>query len=146
VPNNDAVFARLVQRLYDDLEVLRRDFACRPGDGPDGTVSTATQPLDSGTCSTLASIWANGKPKLDKCIAAAFDPKSSAGDENCQSFLSQLSNFRNAVPTSVGTFDYANRGGALRARSSVIAHVFQTRFLPSIPAAGFVSEKSAPAP
>jgi hypothetical protein len=146
VPNNDAVFARLVQRLYDDLEVLRRDFACRPGDGPDGTVNTTTQPLDAGTCSTLASTWANGKPKLDKCIAAAFDPKSSAGDENCQSFLSQLSNFRNSVPASVGTFDYANRGGALRARSSVIAHVFQTRFLPSIPAGGFVSEKSAPAP
>ncbi len=142
-PDNDAVFARLVQQLYQELEDVRRDFACVARDTLDGRPLTAPQsaPLSRRTCDTLAATWANGKQKLDKCISAAFDPKSSAGDENCQSFVSQLENFRAGVPGGVSATDFANRAGELKTRASAIRHVFLTRFLPSIPAAGFCREK-----
>jgi hypothetical protein len=142
--NNDAVFARLVQSLYQELEDVRRDYACVARDTLDGSPLTSTNqaaPLSRRTCDSLAAVWANGKPKLDKCIAAAFDPKSSAGDENCQSFVSQLENFRAGVPAGVTATDFANRAGELRTRASAIRHVFLTRFLPSIPANGFCREK-----
>jgi hypothetical protein len=143
-PDNDAVFARLVQSLYQELEDVRRDLACTARDTLDGGPLTATNqaaPLSRRTCDTLAATWANGKQKLDKCIAAAFDPKSSAGDENCQSFVSQLDNFRASVPAGVSSTDFANRAGELKTRASTIRHIFLNRFLPSIPAAGFCAEK-----
>lgn len=142
--SNDAVFARLVQQLYQELEDVRRDFACVARDTLDGRALTATNqapPLNKRTCDTLAANWANGKQKLDKCIAAAFDPKSSAGDENCQSFVSQLENFRAGVPGGVSATDFANRAGELKTRASTIRHIFLNRFLPSIPATGFCREK-----
>jgi hypothetical protein len=142
--DNDAVFARLVQSLYQELDDVRRDFACAARDTIDGGPLNATNqaaPLGRRTCDTLAANWANGRQKLDKCIAAAFDPKSSAGDENCQSFISQLDNFRASVPAGVSSTDFANRAGELKTRASTIRHIFLNRFLPSIPAAGFCSEK-----
>jgi hypothetical protein len=143
---NDAVFARLVQSLYDDLEYVRRELACKQVDPvPNG----GTPPLTSATCSNLAAVWANGKIKLDKCILAGFQPKQSAGDENCQSFVSQLTNYQNSLPVNTAPQDVANRLGELTVRARVIRHVFDTRFLPSIPAAGFCRESSpstCPAP
>lgn len=135
---NDAVFARLVQALYDDLEHVRRELACEqvdtmPVGGP--------APLPASVCVTLANTWQNGKQKLDKCVSAAFQPKQSAGDENCQSFISQLTNYRASLPATTSVSDVANRLGELKTRVDVIRHVFDTRFLPSIPAAGFCREK-----
>jgi hypothetical protein len=135
---NDAVFARLVQSLYDDLDYVRRELACQQVDAGGGPAP----PFSASVCNTLSSTWQNGKLKLDKCVSAAFQPKQSAGDENCQSFVSQLTNFRASLPATTSASDVANRLGELKTRVDVIRHVFDTRFLPSIPAAGFCKEKS----
>ncbi|MSQ91374.1 MAG: hypothetical protein EXR87_00350 [Gammaproteobacteria bacterium] len=135
---NDAVFARLVQSLYDDLEYVRRELACQQVDAGGGPAP----PLSASVCNTLSSTWQNGKLKLDKCVNAAFQPKQSAGDENCQSFVSQLTNFRASLPATTSASDVANRLGELQVRVDVIRHVFDTRFLPSIPAAGFCRERN----
>jgi len=135
---NDAVFARLVQSLYDDLEYVRRELACKQ---VDPVPSGGPAPLSTTVCGTLANSWQNGKQKLDKCINAAFQPKQSSGDENCQSFVSQLTNYRASLPATPSASDVANRLGELKVRVDVIRHVFDTRFLPSIPAAGFCREK-----
>jgi len=135
---NDAVFARLVQSLYDDLEYVRRELACKQ---VDSVPSGGPAPLPTSVCVTLANTWQNGLQKLDKCIEAAFQPKQSAGDENCQSFVSQLTNYRASLPATTSPSDVANRLGELKVRVDVIRHVFNTRFLPSIPAAGFCREK-----
>jgi hypothetical protein len=135
---NDAVFARLVQSLYDDLDFVRRELACKAVDDP-----SALPPLSASVCNTLASKWANGKIKLDKCIDAAFAPKESFANENCQSFLSQLTNYRNTIPTTTPTHDIANRTGEQRMRVDVIFHVFNTRLLASMDIAteGFCREQ-----
>lgn len=134
---NDAVFARLIQSLYGDLEFVRREMACiqvdsSPAGGP--------APLAASVCSALAAKWLNGKVKLDKCIEAAFQPKQSSGDENCQSFASQLTNYRASLPATTALSDVANRLGELKTRVDVIRHVYDTRFLPSITTAGFCRE------
>jgi hypothetical protein len=136
---NDAVFARLVQSLYGDLEYVRRELACEQVD----TVPIGgPAPLPASVCVSLGNTWQNGKQKLDKCVNAAFQPKQSAGDENCQSFVSQLTNYRASLPATTSASDVANRLGELKVRVDVIRHVFDTRFLPSIPAAGFCREKN----
>jgi len=136
---NDAVFARLVQNLYDDLEFVRREEACKTVDATSGQ-----PPISSSVCNTLASKWANGKIKLDSCIGAAFQPKQSTADQNCQSFLSQLTNYRSAIPATTPVRDIANRVGELRMRVDVINHVFTTRTLASLTTAGFCREKNPP--
>ena len=136
---NDAVFARLVQNLYDDLEFVRREEACKTVDATSGQ-----PPISSSVCNTLASRWANGKIKLDSCIDAAFQPKQSTADQNCQSFLSQLSNYRAAIPATTPVRDIANRVGELRMRVDVINHVFTTRTLASMTTTGFCREKNPP--
>jgi hypothetical protein len=134
-PGNDAVFARLVQSLYDDLEFSRRELACKTVDATSGQ-----PPISSSVCNTLATKWANGKIKLDKCINAGFQPKQSTADENCQSFVTQLTNYRSTIPATTPTRDIANRVGELKMRVDVIRHVFDTRLLPSLTTAGFCRE------
>jgi len=134
---NDAVFARLIQSLYGDLEFVRRELACVQ---VDASPPVGPAPLTASVCSALAAKWLNGKVKLDKCIEAAFHPKQSSGDENCQSFVSQLTNYRSSLPATTSLSDVANRLGELKTRVDVIRHIYDTRFLPSIPAAGFCRE------
>ncbi len=137
---NDAVFARLMQTLYGQLGTAQRDLACQQ---VDPVPSGGTPPLPASLCSTLDGIWLNGKEKLDKCILAGFQPKQSAGDENCQSFVSQLGNYQARLPATTVAADIANRTGELKARIAVIFHVYYQRYLPSIPADGFCRERSA---
>ena len=136
---NDAVFARLVQNLYDDLEFVRRELACKTADAASGQ-----PPITSSVCNTLASKWANGRIKLNSCINAAFQPKQSTADQNCQSFLSQLTNYRSAIPATTPVRDIANRVGELKMRVDVINHVFTTRTLASMTTAGFCRELNPP--
>jgi hypothetical protein len=134
-------FLNLVTTLYDDLERARVLTACGKyaGDG------NANQPLAPSVCSSLAADWLNGLDKLKKCIAAATDPKTSASDQNCQAFVSQLKGYRSRVATAnLNWFgdssilpDKANRRGELEARADVILHIFNDQFLPSIPPGGF---------
>ena len=92
----------------------------------------------------LGTTLLDGKLKLDKCIEAAFQPKNSASNENCQSFVSQLTNYRNALPATTASQDIANRVGELKVRIAVIFHVYYDRFQPSIPANGFCRETTCP--
>jgi hypothetical protein len=128
-----------VQSLNSDLETIRKDFACTQADPvPSGGIA----PLGKSVCATLGKIWSSGKLKLDKCIAATFQPKASASNENCQSFRSQLLNYQTRLPVSASGPDPANRLGELKARVQVLFHVFDTRFAPSIPPNGFCREKN----
>lgn len=130
---DDAVLAKLLLQLYDDLRRALDQLACTDAEG------AGAAPLSPASCSTLASQWSNGKDKLDKCWNAAQQPKTSAGSQNCQSFVTQLTGFSNTLSgiTPAGP-DPANRIGELKARTGTIFHVFEHRFEPSIPAGGFV--------
>jgi hypothetical protein len=135
-PGNDAVFARLLQNLYGELNVVLWSYACSP------TADGGTQaPISATLCNSLNSIWLNGKTKLDKCIAAAFQPKSSASNENCQSWVSQLTNYSNSLPSTTQSWDKANRVGEQKARIQTLFHLYYKRFQPSIPALGFCREQ-----
>lgn len=134
---NDAIFARLVQSLYADLDYVRRELACKQ---VDPIANGGSAPIAASVCGLLADTWSNGKQKLDKCIDAAFQPKQSASNENCQAFVSQLTNYRASLPVTPSLSDVANRIGELKVRADVIRHVFDTRFLPSIPTGGFCRE------
>jgi hypothetical protein len=141
-------FLNLVRGLYDDLERSRVLTACSNYSADGGaTFENQNQPLSPSVCSSLAADWRNGLDKLNKCIAAATDPKTSAADQNCQSFVSQLKGYRSRVvaadiywdsPAGSGELpDKANRRGELEARADVILHIFNDQFLPSIPLGGF---------
>jgi hypothetical protein len=132
---NDAVFARLTQNLYDDLEFVRKELACKTVDATSGQ-----PPISASVCNSLASKWATGKTKLDTCVAAAFKPKQSTGDTNCQAFATQLANYRALIPATTPVRDIANRVGELKMRVDVISNLFTTRLLPSLTAAGFCRE------
>jgi hypothetical protein len=136
---NDAVFARLLQRLYGELRYVQNELACRQVD----STTASGPPIPAADCAALDSIWLNGKVKLDKCIEAAFQPKQSASNENCQSFVSQFTNYRSRLPAGTSTADVANRTGELKARVEVIFNLYNTRFLPSVPAAGYCRESGA---
>jgi hypothetical protein len=139
---NDAVFARLLQGLVDELEYVSGTLACTSIDQNPLDDSNLPQPqaLPVTVCSSLAATMTKSKTFLNKCINASFQPKSSSGNENCQSFVSQISNFRGSLPTSTPADDVANRTGELKVRVDSILHVFNTRFLPSIPPLGFKEE------
>jgi hypothetical protein len=137
-PNTDAVFAKLLVKLYNDLETTRDKLACRT---PAVDTGGAAQ-LTRAVCSNLKKLWSAGKIKLDKCYLASTQPKSSAGSENCQAFLSQVKLYESALnaATTTPTLDPANRLGELKQRVFVIKHVYADRFLPSIPANGFTNQ------
>ncbi len=143
--NNDGVFARLVQALGNDLDAVRSDYACKQADPvPSGGIA----PLSTTTCATLAQLWLGSKltggikSKLDKCVDAAFQPKSSASNENCNAFRTQFAQYRSALPASATGADPANRLGELKARAETFSFIFETRFLPSIPPTGFCRERN----
>lgn len=131
---DDAVFAKLVDQLYDDLGDVQTNQVCSVP--PEGEVA----PVSGAVCGTLASSWANGRDKLTKCIGASTQPKQSSGDQNCSAFRSQLTNYRStieAIPPAVPGRDVANRIGEMKARARIVEYLFVYRFLPSIPPAGF---------
>jgi hypothetical protein len=129
---DDAVLAKLLISLYDDLGDALNQLACTDVD------AAGLPPLSASSCSTLNATWLNGKDKLDKCWEATQQPKQSSGSQNCQAFVSQLTGFSNTL-AGVASFgpDPANRKGELRARVETLFHLYEERFFPSIPAAGF---------
>jgi len=129
---DDAVFAKLLLTLYDDLGDAIDDLGCLDADG------NGTAPLSASVCGNAQSQWANGLDKLEKCWDATQQPKQSSGDQNCQAFVSQLSGLTSTLAgaTSSG-LDQANRVGELQARIAVVTHVYEDRFVPSIPDNGF---------
>jgi len=130
---DDAVLAKLLLTLFDELGASLNDLACTDADG------AGTPPLSGASCSALNADWLNAKDKLDKCWDAMQQPKQSAGNQNCQAFVSQLNNFESAL-NGVTIFgpDPANRVGELKARMFVIWHLYEERVVPSIPEEGFM--------
>lgn len=137
----DDVFALLVTKLMRDLVTAQTELTCKAG-----VDSAGSDPLRSAfpdsACPVLNESLLNSDDKLTKCVGATRQPKTSALDQNCQSFEVQFSAYRAALgdilPASA-TLDPANRIGGLKARSETLWHVYKERFLPSVPLGGFVS-------
>jgi hypothetical protein len=138
VTNNDAVFARYMQKLFYDLDYVARHYACNLSDAADG------YPASDLLCSTLVSNLVNAGDKLDKCIAATYQPKQSAGNQNCTSFLQQWASVKAVIESIItadaGREDPANRRYELKQRTLVFDHVYDTRFWPSVPQGGYCRE------
>jgi hypothetical protein len=140
VRDNDAVFAHLLVDLYDQLGAVLRTYAGVSGDG-----QSSGPPLSSTDFNALSSRWDNGKVLLDRCFEATLAPRQNAAPNNCQSFLSQLTEFRDRLAGSADCSpegaaidcDPANRRGELEARATVIDFVYRDRFVPSVTAQGF---------
>lgn len=130
----DDYFAHVVVDLFYELEATRALKACQSG-GPLESVS--------GVCSNLKSSWDNAKDKLGKCLLDSNYPRNSEAVRNCNSFDSQMKNYRNSldgVPlcTDVATCkDPQNRLGELKGRVDTIRYVMTDRLIPSVPAEGF---------
>ncbi|MBT8097626.1 MAG: hypothetical protein HKP32_12085 [Woeseia sp.] len=136
---DDAVFAKLLLSLYDDLGKALNEVACVDVDHSVAFPGNGTAPLSLSTCATLNAKHVNAKDKLEKCWDATQQPKQSAGSQNCQAFVSQLTSFSNTLALAPqNPNDVANRKGELQARVEVLFHLYFERFEPSIPAAGFM--------
>lgn len=133
--DQDDIFARLVDKLFQDLKLAQTELTC-----PGGVDTATSDPLSDSVCSSLGSTLLNAEDKLAKCIAATQQPKTSAVDQNCQAFETQFSAYRSqlaAIGPASATLDPANRIGGLKARSETLWHVYVERFLPSVPQGGF---------
>ena len=146
VLDNDAVFARLLETLGNELVYVVEELACKPVD-TGGPVAPITD------CSTLGSAMLNTVDKLDKCIVATYQPKQSASNQNCQSFLSQLGGFKEALasaasacPEDRASCDPANRLGEIEARTATLEYVYHDKFAPSVPDGGFCRESDTCTP
>jgi hypothetical protein len=139
--DQDDVFARLVVKLFDDLQLTQSQLACPSGvDRAATSTLPASDPLTDAQCATLNSVLLNAQDKLNKCVAATRQPKTSAVDQNCQAFETQFSSYRSqlgAVPAASATLDPANRIGELKARAETLWLVYGERFLPSVPLGGY---------
>ena len=131
---NDAVFARLVDSLFNDLGYVQAQLACKAVDGP-------AAPLSYSTCHTLAGKWAEARYKLDVCLHSAFEYAYSR--PFCTLYFPQrLGWFKDALPATPYAADVANRLGELKSRVEILQHLYDTRFLPSIPKGGFCRERA----
>lgn len=131
---DDSVFAKLYDKNYDELLQHLDELACTNVD----TDNTGLAPLSQADCDSLRAIWANGKDKLVKALAATFQPKTSAGNENFGAVNSQLQNYldwlRTAMPYGP---DPASRKPEQIARVLSLQHLLNEKVLPSIPDNGF---------
>jgi hypothetical protein len=131
-PNDDAVFAKLLLSLFDDLEQSVNELACMAADGQE------SQPLSDGQCMDFNQQLTNTLDKLDKCIDATKEPKQSSRNQTCQGYASQFGGLQSVVSSlTLAGEDPANRIGEAQARMIVIDNVYTNLFFPSIPDAGF---------
>ena len=136
VEGGDGVYANLVRSLFDDLRQAQQQTACVSVD-PEGSPATLP-PLDATSCAALDTRWDNADPKLVSCIQGSTFPRQSQAVNNCQSFLSQLANYRTTVTEAIRNGpDPANRIGELEQRVDVLDYVFRQHFENSIPPDGF---------
>jgi len=131
---DDAVNAKMLLILADEYSRTLDQLACLDSYGENG----GTPPLTPDNCATLQGQVFNMVDKLHKCWDATMQPKQSSGDQNCQAFDSQLTSLQNTLEgISPVDPDVANRVGELKARAMTMRHVFETRFVPSLPDEGF---------
>jgi hypothetical protein len=132
--SDDAVYAKLVRSLNNELWDAQQDTACTNVDG------NAAAPIAQSTCTNLLEAkFRAAEEKLNRCISSSTFPRQSEAVNNCQSFQSQFSQYQSALNgiTPDAANDPANRLGELKVRAKVLAFVFDYHFLPSIPPAGF---------
>lgn len=131
--SDDAVYAKLVRSLNNELWDAQEKTACDNVDG------NAGNPIADSDCGNLRTKFIAAEDKLNRCISSSISPRQSEAVNNCQSFLSQLSQYQSALAgiTPDTANDPANRLGELEVRAKVLAFVFDYHFLPSIPPAGF---------
>lgn len=133
---DDAVYAKLVRSLNNELWDAQQDTACSAVDGQ----LNGAAPIANSTCiNLLEAKFRAAEDKLNRCISSSTYPRQSEAVNNCQSFQSQFSQYQSALDgiTPNLTNDPANRLGELKVRAKVLAFVFDYHFLPSIPPAGF---------
>lgn len=134
----ERTYTDLVAKLFYDLIDTQNRLACTNVDSEVIVDNPPVNPpLRPATCNSLFASWDNARDKLDKCFLATKDPKSSAGDQTCNAFNSQLTNYLASVESAARWGDDpANRIGELASRARVIQHVFNEHFLPTIPPTG----------
>lgn len=139
---DDAVYAKLIHVLMDELLATVQELACKDAGGENGGIA----PLSPGECLQIESRVLNAADKYEKCWNATLQPKQSSGDQNCEAFNSQLASLYDDLGAILydasGNWQYqgndvANRIGELRARTVRLQHILETRFLPSLPDEGF---------
>jgi hypothetical protein len=136
--NNDAVFARLVQSLWNDLGETKARYACAKGDP---LPPNAAAPISKAACGILARQWLAAAVKIGLCVNSAFFPQSSHGNSVCASAKSAVAAFESALPASPAGPDPYNRLGELKARVDVFQHVWDERFINSLKPGGYCREK-----
>ena len=104
-------------------------------------VGSGQPPFTASVCKTLNSKLASAEIKFNKCYLAAFSPKQSTTDENCNAGNTQLNNFLTSIPATTPTRDIANRVGDVRARANILLNLINTRTIPSMTLAGFCREE-----
>jgi hypothetical protein len=134
--NNDAVFARLVQSLWDDVGESRRTYACKQADSP-----SSQAPLSSAACKKLALLWEIAELKVNLCVAASFLPRNVLGNLVCSLARRTVQDYAAVLPATATGPDVANRLGEQKARVETWLHVWDTRYIPSIKSKGFCREK-----
>lgn len=123
----------MLKSLHANLFDMQTRLACANADAVANTgMLPANQPVSPGTCTGLANSLTSTTDKLNKCVLATYDPKTSAIDQNCNAFETQFSNYLTTV-NSLSPFgtDPANRVGELAARADVIWYIYQKHFLPA---------------
>ncbi len=135
--NNDAVFARLVQSLWNDIGETRARYACRQADP---VPSGGAPPLSRHVCKKLATLWKTADARLEQCVKATFYPASANQTRICARARDYVDAFEAVLPESAAGPDVYNRLGELKARVDVFQHVWEERFVKSIKPGGFCRE------
>jgi hypothetical protein len=130
---DDAVYAKLLLAMFDELGGVIDQFVCPETGG-----------LGLSQCPTLQSDYANALDKLDKCWSATQQPKTSAGNQNCQSFFSQLQGLEaTAAGITPLEADVANRIGEVQGRIARIVYIGEEFFSPTVKDGGFCEPNSS---
>jgi len=135
--NNDAVFARLVQSLWNDVAASRRESACTTADP---TPANGGAPLSEALCQRLSELWGSADQKINECVRAAFLPTTPTAVAACNLARQRVVQYAAELPASPSGPDVANRLGEQKTRLATWLHVWDTRYIPSIQSQGFCRE------
>ncbi len=136
--NNDAVFARLVHSLWEDLGETKGQYSFRRAD-PEPSAGPA--PLASKLCRKLGPMFSQAKKDIRRCVNTSFRKASANRTGRCEAAEASVAAFAAALPAAATGPDPYNRLGELKARVEVFQHVWDERFLNSLKPKGFCREK-----
>ena len=121
---DDAVFAKIYVKLYDELLVDLNELACTP--------------LGATRCAAAVAKWNNGKGKLTSALENSIftTGNCSGGTRNFGAVASQLQNYGNIlVDATLGPYgsDSDNRVAGQGARVETLLGFLKDKVKPSIP-------------